>query len=123
MPISAPAPAASVLERAIISRMPAAVAQMLDADRDQLRTPEGAGEADQQQRPIPATGKIVAAHLDGPFDLRSGKGADRRPGSPLQACDAAQRLSDCRCLVSSGCKAIRRARAMAATLRRSVGMA
>ena len=41
---------------------------------DQFGTPQRAGEADEQQRPIPGTGKIVAAYPDQSLDLRSGQG-------------------------------------------------
>jgi len=47
---------------------------VLDVDRDQFGTPQRAGEADEQQRPIPGTGKIVAAYPDQSLDLRSGQG-------------------------------------------------
>ena len=48
--------------------------QVCDVERDQRRTPKGAGEAEQQYRPVPNTGKIVAADFDEPLDLRSGEG-------------------------------------------------
>ena len=47
---------------------------VLDVDRHQFGTPQRAGEADEQQRPIPGTGKIVAAYPDQSLDLRSGQG-------------------------------------------------
>lgn len=93
---------------------------MLDIERDQFRTAQRPGEADQEQRLVPDAGEIGAAGCEQPLDFGSGEGsrATRRFAVGAGIPRSVSRMAGWR--VSSGCLAIRWARAMAATRRRRV---
>ena len=69
-------------------------AQMVVVDGDELGAPEGAGEADQEQRPIAQPGEIVGTGGEQLLHLDRGERGGGPHRTRMRATDAAQRVAD-----------------------------